>query len=52
MMTKKQKVLKKKLERLEIDKFLIDKIIKFHPVTVGAFLRKRKEVNKNGRKNY
>ena len=45
MMTKKQKELKKKLKRLEIDPFLIDKIIKFHPVTINSILRKRKEVS-------
>lgn len=42
MMTKEQKELKKKLEELEIDKFLIDEIIKFHSITIGAFLRKGK----------
>jgi len=44
MMTKKQKELKKKLEKLEIDPFLIDKIIKFHSVTINSIL-KRKGVN-------
>jgi len=43
-MTKKQKELKKKLVKLEIDPFLIDRIIKFHSVTISSIL-KRKEVN-------
>jgi len=51
MMTKKQKELKKKLEKLEIDPFLIDRIIKFHSVTISYILRK-KGVNKNEKKNY
>jgi len=44
MMTKKQKELKKKLIKLEIDPFLIDRIIKFYPVTI-SYILKRKEVN-------
>jgi len=43
-MTKKQKELKKKLMRLEIDPFLIDRIIKFHSVTINSILRRGKEV--------
>jgi len=42
MMTKKQKELKKKLEKLEIDPFLIDRIVKFHGVTI-SYILKRKE---------
>jgi hypothetical protein len=45
MMTKKQKELKKRLKKLEIDPFLIDKIIKFHSITINSVLRKRKEVS-------
>ena len=41
MMTKKQKELKKKLERLDIDPFLIDKIIKFHSVTISYILKRK-----------
>ena len=41
MMTKKQKKLKKKLQGLEIDPFLIDKIIKFHSITISSILRKK-----------
>jgi len=41
MMTKKQKELKKKLTKLEIDPFLIDKIIKFHSITISSILRKK-----------
>jgi len=46
MMTKKQKELKKKLIKLEINPFLIDRIIKFHDVTI-SYILKRKGVQKN-----
>jgi len=45
IITKRQKELKKKLKKLEIDPFLIDRIIKFYPITISSFLSKVKEVS-------
>jgi len=37
--------LKRELEKLEIDPFLIDLIIKFYPATIKRFFLNKKEVN-------